>query len=177
MKIENRIILMVAAVGTILLAIQIRTAIVADYRLENSYTQLWQLAEKSSTILAKKQYVTQFVAALESGYAKGDFASHNAKWLKTPNNSFNSNLDALKSLSGRLNEIQEMNPSSFEYNTAIQQITAQEQGEAQAMMAVFEGCYNLANYPMVWNWIGGIFLIGELAFIVGSGLGWMFINI
>ena len=29
---------------------QIRTAVIASYKIENQYTQLWQLADKSSTI-------------------------------------------------------------------------------------------------------------------------------
>jgi len=148
-------------VGLVLMAYQIRTQVVSSYRMEKNYTQLWELADKSSTIPAKQKYIAQFVAALEAGHAKGDFATHNAVWLETPNNSFEANLGALKTLAARLDEIQEMKPSSFEYNTAIQQITAQEQGEAKAMLGVIIGCYELANYPAVWNWIGLIIIIIE----------------
>ena len=136
-------------VGCVLIAYQISMQVLADYRFEKNYTQFWELADKSSTILAKQKYISQFVAALEAGYVKGDFSSHNAKWLTTPNNSFDANLGALKTLSARLGEIQGMKPSSFEYNTAIQQITTQEQGEARSMLDVFNGCYELANYPMI----------------------------
>ena len=114
----------------------------------------------------------QFVSALESGYAKGDFANHNAVWLKTPNNSFQANLEALKTLSARLGEIQEMKPTSFEYNTAIHQITAQEQGEAKAMMGVFCGCYALTNYLAVWGWIGGIIGVTECLLIFLGVVVW-----
>ena len=154
---------------------QIRTAVIANYQLENNYTQLWSLADKSSTIPAKQKYIAQFVAALEAGQTKGDFASHDAKWLQTPNNDFGQNLAALKSLEGRLDEIQKMDPTSFQYNTAIEQITKQEQGEAGPMMGVFEGCFLLQNYPMVWNWIGGVFAIIEGVLIFGGALvlfGW-----
>jgi hypothetical protein len=166
----KKISLVILAVGIILTVIQIRTVIIANYRYENAYTQYWSLADKSSTIPAKQKYIAQFVAALEAGYAKQDFASHDAKWLQTPNNSFQANLDALKSLAGRLEEIQKMNPTSFVYNTAIQQITAQEQGEAKNMMGVFDGCYTLANYPMVWDWIGLIFGIVEGILILVGGI-------
>ena len=161
------------AIGIILLAGQIRNAVIANYRLEKGYMQLWQLADKSSTIPAKQKYIAQFVAALESGYAKGDFASYDAVWLETPNNSFEANLAAVKTLSARLDEIQTMKPSSFEYNTAIQQITAQEQGEAKAMMSVLDGCYTLAHYPSVWGWIGLILLAVELLLIVVGGFIWL----
>jgi hypothetical protein len=158
-------------IGLVLMAYQILTQVFASYRMEKNYTQFWELADKSSTIPAKQKYIAQFVAALERGYSKGDFATHNAKWLQTPNNSFEANLGALKTLSARLDEIQEMKPSSFEYNTAIQQITAQEQGEARAMMAVFIGCYELANYPAVWAWIAGIIIaLFNLLIFIGAAL-------
>lgn len=142
----------------LLLLWQARSYILASYRFEKAYGQLWSLADKSSTITAKQQHIAQFVSALEQGYAKGEFSSHDAIWLDTPNNAFTNNLEALKTLSGRLVEIQGMNPSSFEYNTAIQQITAQEQGEANRMIGVFEGCYALKNYPGCWDWIGSVVL-------------------
>ena len=65
------------------------------------------MADKSSTIPAKQKYISQFVAALEAGQAEGDFASHNAKWLQTPKTT-DQNLDTLKSLAGRLDEIQKI---------------------------------------------------------------------
>ena len=62
-----------------------------------------------------------------------------------------------------------MNPSSFEYNTAIQQITGQEMGEAHKMIEVFESCYFLASHPSAWNWIGGT-LICICLVLVAFGL-------
>jgi len=82
---------------------------------------------------------------------------------------FQGQKEALETLSRRLTEIQNMNPSSFEYNTAIQQITAQEQGEANAMLSEFKGCYLLNNYTLIWGWIGGIALTIALGcFFVGG---------
>lgn len=160
-------------VGLILLGLQARSEIFSRYQLEKQYTQLWKLADKSSTIQAKEKYIREFVDALERGYARGEFSGHNAIFLQTPNNNFEANLVALKSLSRRLAEIQEMKPSSFEYNTAIQQITAQEQGEANAMLDVFRGCYELANYVLVWNWIGGTILALATVLIFVGGFIWM----
>jgi hypothetical protein len=88
------------------------------------------------------------------GGEEGKFSSHNALFLKTDDNSFSKNLEALRTLNTRLEELSKMDPNSFQYNTAIQQITQQEQGEAGAMLNVFEGCYYLSNYPVVWGWIG-----------------------
>ena len=140
----------------------------ANYTFEKQYSQLWQLADKSSTIPAKQQYITQFVNALKGGKEKGAFSDYNAVWLQTPNNNFNANVKALESLSGRLIEIQNMDPTSFQYNTAIQQITAQEQGEAHAMMAVFQGCYEYANYFFIWGWVGALILVTGLSITNGN---------
>lgn len=164
----------------IMMGIQIRSGVICSYEFEKNYLQEWQLADKSSTIVAKQQHISEFVKRLESGLAKTNdeevvmvskFAPYDAIWLKTSNNSFKSNLIALKTLSTRLNEISTMNPNSFEYNTAISQITSQEQGEAKEMIAIFEGCYALANYKLVWGWIGGLWLCGYLSLgVIGCGL-------
>ncbi len=145
-----------------------------NYRFEKTYLSEWELADKSSTIQAKREHIGLFLAALKDGRDSGQFASHNAIWMKTDNNGFSKNLAALESLSGRLDEIQAMDPKSFEYNTAIQQITAQEQGEAHRMIGVFDGCFKLSQYPMAWDWIcvvltlasvGGLCLVSLLGFI------------
>lgn len=144
----------------------------SHYTYDAAYGNLWALADRSSTIAAKQQYIAQFSAALEAGYARGDFSRHDAIWLKTPKNSFEANLSALKTLSDRLSQIQGMNPSSFEYNTAIQQITAQEQGEASAMLETFHNCFDLANYPMAWGWISGVIAVAAvIAFSLGIEIG------
>lgn len=149
------------------IAYQIRSQIISDYRWEKYYCQAWNLADKSSTIPAKQAHIAEFISLLKSNARA--FASHDAVWLKTPNNSFEQNLSALATLGDRLTQIQEMNPSSFEYNTAIQQITAQEQGEAHAMMSVFKGCWELENYTIIWGWIGGLVFCGALIGIVFGG--------
>ena len=137
--------------------------VVKEYRYEQNYGNHWSLADKSSTIPAKKKHIEDFVKALEEGNSHGQFAGNNALFLKTPNNSFRENMNALYTLQGRLAEIETMSPSSFEYNTAIQQITAQEQGEAHAMLGVIEGCYALACFPTTWDWV---FCISVLVYML-----------
>lgn len=44
-----------------------------------------------------------------------------------------------------------MDANSFQYNTAIQQITQQEQGEAIDMLSVFQGCWYKENYILLWG--------------------------
>lgn len=150
-------------VSVCLLTILIVSGIIGDYRFEKDYLQLWKLADKSSTIAAKQIYISKFVSALDTGYKNREFSRYDAIFLKTPNNGFTENFAALKSLSDRLEEIHTLNPNSFEYNTAIQQITAQEQGESHEMLSVLEGCYFLENYPFLWGWYCVIYIFSTLA--------------
>jgi hypothetical protein len=89
-----------------------------------------------------------------------------AGWLTTPNNELARNVDALRTLMQRLEQIQKMDPASFQYNTAIQQITEQEQGQAGAMLGVIRGCYDLQNYTMVWGWIFAVAITIDVAIII-----------
>lgn len=161
-------------VSSVFIGCQLYSQIASDYTYENHYSQYWHLADKSSTIQAKQQYIHKFVAALEEGKAKDEFASNDAKILPTPNNSFDANLQAVKSLAGRLDEIQKMSPTSFEYNTAIQQITAQEQGQATDMLHVLKGCYELGSYPIIWDWYGAVCAV---CWVLGLAFGVVFIGI
>ena len=155
---------------------QIKQKVVGDYQYEKNYGQYWELSDKSSTITAKQEYIVEFQNALMNGKTNGAFAEFNAVFLQTQNNNFDANLKALETLSQRLTEIQEMDPSSFEYNTAIQQITQQEQGEASKMLDVFHGCFMLQNYMIAWGWVAGITVVSLI--IIGSAtlfcliIGW-----
>jgi len=128
--------ILLACVLGVLTVLFIRGSVVADWSYEQSISSPWKLADKASTIVQKANYIDQFVVALENAKLNG---TNNAIWLKTPNNSFDSNLEQLKTLQTRLHEIERMDVTSFQYQTAIQQITQQEQGEAKAMLGVFEG--------------------------------------
>lgn len=154
----------------VVLSIQGFFAIRANYLFEKQYLNHWNLADKSSTIEAKQKHINNFVKSLEEGNTRGQFAEYNAIYLQTPDNSFVNNLEAVKTLNSRLQEISKMSPSSFEYNTAIQQITAQEQGEAANMINNFRQCYKLANYPIIWCWIGEIIIICFVLTGVISGI-------
>jgi len=124
--------------------------IFGHYNYNRDYQSSWDLAEKASTIPQKLEYIQQFVNVLEVSPMRG---KHDALFFPTPDNSFEENLKALKSLQSRLIEIREMNPNSFEYNTAIQQITGQEQGEAQEMLSIFSGTWWIVNHFFLWNWV------------------------
>lgn len=138
----------IAVVGITLDAIG---GIRGHYAYQNSIEAYWTLADRSSTIPKKAEYVDKFVAALESQHFDGQY---NAIVFPTQDNSFDRNFEALKSLQGRLREIEKMDATSFQYQTAIQQITQQEQGEAGQMLQVFEGVWWKNNHFLLWDWVG-----------------------
>ena len=152
----NKILALIAGLLVVIGGCQIRQAIIGNYQFEKQYLFAWNLADKSSTIEAKANYISQFADLLESN--KSNFSSYNAVWLKTPDNSLEKNIEAVKTLKSRLHEIMKMDVASFQYNTAIQQITAQEQGEATNLIYTIEGSWMKENYPMNWNWYGVIIL-------------------
>jgi hypothetical protein len=128
----------------------ISVAIYADYDYSRSIASYWNLSDKASTLQQKSAYLDQFCAALE----QAGLDENNALFLKTPDNSTVQNFIALRSLQHRMHEIMGMDPTSFAYQTAIQQITAQEQGEAKAMLDEFEGAWYKAHHFLLWDWIG-----------------------
>lgn len=141
---------------TVFWVVFISDCITSNYRYEQQFSSNWSLADKASTLDQKSDYINKFVTSLESSGMQG---SYNAIWFSTPDNSFDSNLQALKSLQSRMTEIRGMNEKSFEYQQAISQITAQEQGEARKMLEVFEGCWYLHNHFLLWDWVGTTILI------------------
>ncbi len=137
----------------------------AQNQYNNEIYNYWSLAEKSSTIETKAEYINKFVNALDNA---GLLGRYNAIWLHNPDNSFDKNLEMLKTLQTRLHEIKQMNVSSFEYQQAMAQITSQEQGEASNMLSVLSGVWYLKNYPWLWNWILLLLVVfGALLLIIG----------
>lgn len=152
--------------GTLLFFGLIAADIIRDYNYDKNFMSYWNLAEKASTIDQKSRYMDMFVNALEQSHCFGEY---NAVVFKTPDNSFNDNLIALKSLQKRLHEIKVMDVTSFQYQTAIQQITAQEQGEAADMITVFKGVYTKTHYPFLWSW-WGVFPVIICFGLIGLGV-------
>lgn len=140
-------------------------AIKADYQYERDIQCHWNLADKASTIAEKSKHINDFVAALES---QNFMNKYDAIWFKTQNNGFDENLKALKTLQERLKIIETMDESTFQYQTAIQQITEQEQGQAYGMLSVFYGVWFKEYYILLWNWIC---VIGVIISIVLFALG------
>lgn len=142
--------ILLTIIGSMLIVLSIVGGIIGSYQYENEIKSYWELADKSSTVIKKAENIDKFVEALENSKLKGKY---NAIFLITPNNSFDLNFDALKTLQQRLHEIKDMDVTSFEYQTAMQQITEQEQGEANKMINVFKGIWWKENHFLLWDWI------------------------
>lgn len=143
----------------------------ADYQFEKRFKYAWNLADKSSTIEKKAEFIAEFVQTIEK--KRSEFAEYNASWLTTPDNSFAANLDALRTLNTRLAEIRTMDPRSFEYQSAIKQITEQEQGEASQMLSVLYGCWVKGRYTMAWSWHAVLWVFGLILSAISLVVFWM----
>jgi hypothetical protein len=155
---------------SVVLILDITNGILGSYQYEKNIQSYWNLADKASTIPQKSEYINKFVVALEESRFEGKY---NAIFLETPDNSFDLNLEALKTLQQRLKEIETMDVTSFEYQTAMQQITGQEQGEAYNMLKIFKGIWWKENHFLLWNWICAVNIILSIIFIIIGVFIWI----
>ena len=155
--------------GSLFIILTIIFAVSAEYKYERDIESYWSLADKASTVPKKAENINNFVNALGQCHFE---RQHNALFLKTLNNSYDENIIAVKTLQQRLNEIQEMDVSSFEYQKAIEQITAQEMGSAYSMLCVFHGIWYKEYYFLLWDWICGIQVISSICIIVFGAILW-----
>ena len=157
--------LLMMVVGLAIGVIGIVYAVSADYHYSKDIFSNWELSVKASTISQKSEYVDKFVDSLKDSGLQGSSA---ALFFKTPDNSFDENFKALVSLQDRLHSIQNMDENSFAYQTAIQQITAQEQDEAGDMLSVIKSCWYRAHYYLLWNVFGLLMVLLPVA-LIGVG--------
>lgn len=143
--------------------------------VENEYESKigsnWDLSIKASTIEQKSEYMDAFVLSLEQAELSG---LNDALLYPTPDTDFDENLKAVKSLQSRLKEISVMNPNSFEYQTAMQQITEQEQEGGGGMVSVLQGCWTKKHYYIIWNPIIYISFCLVIAIVMTIGISMWF---
>jgi hypothetical protein len=125
--------------------------IYTNYECNRDLLSYWKLSAKASTLKQKSLYLDQFVANLEAARLWG----YDAVIFKTPNNSYEQNMATLKSLQSRMDEIKGMDVRSFEYQQAMYQISAQEEGGANGVADLI-GVWYLRQHPLVWGWIDGL---------------------
>jgi len=122
MEIEGFFLLLVLLIiGSILV-----TGIVPvfmNYDYDNNIGSFFELSDKASTIDKKLEYLQQYEAALKN---YGLDSGQSTIFFPTKNTNLEENFAVLGSLKQRLVDTAKMNPSSFEYQQAISQITSQE---------------------------------------------------
>ncbi len=139
----------------------------SGYEYDKTIGSNWDLADRASTLAQKSEYVNKFVIALDSCKLDG---INNSIFLATPDRGFSENMRALKSLQNRLIQISCMSESDFAYQTALQQITAQEQGEAHELTRNLYGCWQKVNHYTLWNDLISLsFLLLQFIIIVVGG--------
>jgi hypothetical protein len=141
-------------------------AVLADYDYSNHIQSYWDLSVKASTLQQKSEYLDKYVSALESA----SLAENDALFLKTPDNNIAQNMIALKSLQTRMHEIFGMDVNSFQYQQAIQQITAQEQDDAKELLSRFAGAWYLQHHFFLWDWMGFVTAVVILVITVLAGI-------
>lgn len=159
--------IVVAGVLIGLLLLQGVVAIKAYFEYQKTINAEWELADRSSTIAAKREHIDKFIANVEKCGLEG---TYDALLFPNETNGFDANLIALKTLQARLHEIEGMDIRSFEYQTAIQQITAQEQGEAQSMLQTIEGTWWKKFYLPVYGLVGMTITVGLFTCVI-----WIFL--
>ena len=153
--------------GILLGAFFITKAVQAELRYNREVENYWTLADRSSTIEQKSEYIDKFVEALDKTEMHGQY---DALFFETPENSFDSNFHALKSLQTRLTSIKGMDENSFAYQSAIQQITEQEQGQASEMLMVLHRVWDKVNYYYLWNIFTAVGMLMGSILLVGIGI-------
>jgi hypothetical protein len=135
--------------------------IYTNYECNRDLLSYWKLSAKASTLKQKSLYLDEFVANLEAARLSGN----NAVILKTPNNSYEQNMATLKSLQSRMEEIKSMDVKSFEYQQAMYQISAQEEGGVNGVGDLI-GVWYLDHHTSVWGWIDVVRWTLEVLFAV-----------
>lgn len=142
-----------------LLAFHAIQEIYTRYECNRDLLSYWKLSAKASTLKQKSLYLDKFVANLEVAHLSGN----NALLLKTPDNSYEQNMATLKSLQSRMEEIRSMDVKSFEYQQAMYQISAQEEGGVNGVADLI-GVWYLDHHPSVWGWIDAVRWTLEILF-------------
>lgn len=156
------------AIGIILCLGRLGFRLYANYDWDSQVGSYWDLSERASTISQKSEYMDKYVGALEVANLEG---TNSATFMKTLESSFDENMKALKSLQSRLHDIDTMSESGFAYQTAISQITEQEQGQAKDMNDNIASCWWKVNYYTLWNKLIWVSILIVEILLIGIPLG------
>jgi hypothetical protein len=144
--------------------------IISNNKYDTEFGANWQLSKKTATIEQKSVYIDKFVQDIEKGGFGGKF---DAIFNPNDNNSYEQNLIALKTLQQRLHELKSLPMTSFDYNTALQQLSEQQGDISSNMIYTFSGIWYKEHYILLWNWIC---FVGVIFFIILIICSWISIS-
>ena len=172
------------SIGAVILGVCILFTIVSiaspfmnALKWDNEVGSYVDLADKSSNLQVKYDYILKYRDALEE---KGLNEGYSNPIWKTPTENLGENFNAIESLVSRMNEIRELETNSAEYQWALSQITEEEIPHIAGTCST-ENCGNYDhiffsgwNYQRgggAWFWYAGGFLLLTLIAIIGILVG------
>lgn len=120
----------------------------ANYEYKDKIGCYWDLAQRSSEISQRKEYIDKFIFELEKCHLDN---IHNALFSPNNENDFTYNFNALKSLRNQLKDISYMTKGSLEYEIAFLQITLQDQGKEYEFVKNIYCCWEKKYHYTYWN--------------------------
>jgi len=135
-------------VGILFSGYRIYQRVDAKYEYQSKIGNNWELADRAATLSQKSEYIDKYVNALSKENLE---ETYDALFYPNAENAFDENMKALKSLQGRLKDISKMDENSFAYQTALHQITEQEQGQAQGLTETLKNCWYKQHHYTLWN--------------------------
>jgi len=137
-----------------------------------NYTAELRLADDASTPEKKSEYLGKFIAKLEADHSLPQFA---AFWWQNEQNRLTSQVDVLKSLKQRCDDIAPLSKESMGYSQGMTQITGQEFDHSVDNCGSLIGkAYLIGHYGWFWMyaWLWLSIPLGFFAFVffaVGVG--------
>jgi hypothetical protein len=144
-KVMATIVITVIA-GFSLLFLMLATNAYINYKWKCEAEQYMLLADDASTADIKLLYLRQYRRAIEQKVTRND-----ARYIFTQERlTRDAQLGVLATLICRLEQISTMDAKSFEYQTAMQQVTGQEFDHAMTDVdGVFKDCWRRQS---IWRW-------------------------
>ena len=161
---KTGITLFIIGIGMLITLIVV--SIKADWKIDQHFMSQATLTDRASTIESKSLHMT----LLMEGIDKEKISGHNAYWLETSDNSYDSNYVILKEYQQRLIESLCMDVTSLEYQASIAQLSI---CKVYSSLSVIKSIWYKEHYPILWNWVGGLLWLLSIAILVTGIIYWI----
>ncbi len=133
----------------------IGTCIMSPYQYDRDVRQYLKLADDASDAKTKLSHLGEYRDAITAKIGRND-----ARYIFTEKQyTRDAQLAILDTLISRLRDISQMDPKSFEYQTAMQQVTGQEFDHTCSRIdGIFWDCYRRSSG---WRWLWTVGPMGD----------------